>query len=224
MISKNQALKKLKEDIILRGFSQHTLRSYVTHVRIFLEFCGKPVEEVDEKDIRKFLLHLAADNERLPQSINIYSAAIRFFFAVTLNKTLNYMQIPRMKKPKSLPAVLSREDAGVLISSCGNIKHKSWLLLGYGSGLRAGEIVSLKVKDIDSKAMRIFVKGGKGKKDRYTILSEKLLLVLRDYWKAYRPQSAEGYLFPGSKNIGHITTSAVQRSVAKTLKNTVINK
>jgi site-specific recombinase XerD len=100
-----------------------------------------------------------------------------------------------------------------LISQSANLKHKALLLTAYGSGLRVSELVSLKTTDIDSTSMRVLVRGGKGQKDRYTILSEASLLALRDYWQRYRPKSPDGYLFPGTKNIGHLSANAVAGAI-----------
>jgi site-specific recombinase XerD len=137
---------------------------------------------------------------------------------------MNYLQIPRFKVPKKLPEILTRDEITEFFNHCTNIKHKALLLLAYGSGLRVGEIVRLKVKDIDSASMRVFVRGGKGKKDRYTILSEVALHALRDYWRKYRPKSSEGYLFPGMKNVGHISEAAVANAIDSVLARTSISK
>jgi len=98
------------------------------------------------------------------------------------------------------------------------------LLLAYGSGLRISEIASLKVTDIDSEAMRVLVRSGKGKKDRYTILSERTLITLRNYWRKHRPKSPEGYLFPGNKNIGHITNHGIRTAFNDIVKKANIKK
>lgn len=213
MITNEQALRRLQADIQLRGMAASTLKSYMTHLRLFLAQCGKPVEELDEMDVRVFLRRLIVEKKLAPSTVNGYSAAIRFFFAVTLNRNMNYLQIPRVKKPKKLPEILSRDEVSELIAHCGNLKHRALLLTAYGSGLRVSELASLKVTDIDSKAMRILVRGGKGQKDRYTILSQASLSTLRKYWLKYRPKSPEGYLFPGMKNVGHITVDAINRAV-----------
>jgi len=224
MLTKQQALQRMKADVQLRGLSRHTLESYLTHAKIFLDYCNRPIEELTEIDVRQFLGHLIVEKKLSPGTVNSYSAAIRFFFAVTLNRTMNYLQIPRYKVPKKLPEILTREEVNSLTGCCEIIKHKALLLMAYGSGLRANELASLKVRDIDSDAMRVFVRGGKGKKDRYTILSENALLALRDYWRKYRPKSPEGYLFPGLKNVGHITTDAISHAVDKALNKTGIDK
>jgi len=189
MIINHQALQHLKADIRLRGLSKDTDRAYTRPVKQFLEYSRKSVEELNETDVRKYIEFLIVKKKLEPKTINSYIAAVRFFFAVTLNRTMNYLQIPRMKVPKKLPVVLSRDEVALLIAQSSNLKHKALLLTAYGSGLRVSELVNLKTADIDSKSMRVFVRKGKGQKDRYTILSESSLLTLRDYWRRYRPKS-----------------------------------
>ena len=224
MITKRQALQRMKADLQLRGLAKSTFESYMAHTEIFLIFCDRPIEALTEMDVRKFLGHLIVEKKLAPGTVNSYSAAIRFFFAVTLNRTMNYLQIPRIKVPKKLPVVLTRDEVSAIIGCCDNIKHKALLLMAYGSGLRVDELASLKVKSIDSVSMRVFVSGGKGKKDRYTILSENALFALRDYWRKYHPKSTEGYLFPGMKNVGHITSSAIELALAKARNKAGISK
>lgn len=129
-----------------------------------------------------------------------------------------------MKVPKTLPDILTREEVHALINVCTNTKYRALLLLAYGSGLRSGEIETLRVKDIDSKEMRIFVKGGKNKRDRYTILSQTTLDALRTYWMEYRPNSPEGWLFPGFRNIGHLTRAAIALAFDNCMKKAGITK
>lgn len=107
--------------------------------------------------IRNFLLYLIKEKKVLPSTVNIYSAAIRFLFAVTLNRTLNYLQIPRQKKRKTFPEILTREEVSAIIESCQNIKHKAMLMVVYSSGLRVSEAARLKIQHIDSKSMHLFV-------------------------------------------------------------------
>jgi len=159
-----------------------------------------------------------------PSTVNTYSAAIRFLFAVTFNRTLNYLQIPRQKKTKTLPEVLTREEVFSIIKSCNNIKHKAMIMVIYSSGLRVSEAAALKIQDIDSKNMRLFVDYGKGSKDRYILLSETCLSFLREYWKMYRPKHPEGWLFPGAYNVSHITYRAIENAFNKAVKRAQITK
>jgi site-specific recombinase XerD len=204
-----QVLKRMSVDIQMRGLSEHTLDSYIRYAGKFLDFCSKPAVELDESDARCYLVHLMHEGRLDTSSINLHNAAIRFLFAITLNRTLNYLQLPRFKKCKTLPELMTREETQKLIGECANVKHKSFFLLAYGGGLRIGEVAALRVKDIDSKSMRIFVNGGKGKKDRFTLLSNECLCTLREYWTIYRPKSPAGWLFPGADNRKHITTKGI---------------
>lgn len=224
MATNKQNLARMKQDIELRGMAANTLDCYLRYVRIFLEHAERPVEELDETDVRDFLVYLFQKRGTSPGTANAYSAAIRFFFAVTLNRTMNYLQIPRFKQRKTLPEILTREEIHVLFENCTNLKHKAILMLAYGSGLRSSEIASLKVRDIDSKEMRVFVRSGKGGKDRYTLLSHKCLCVLREYWTVYRPRNPEGWLFLGVRGYTHIIPDSVGVAFKTWLSRTGIKK
>ena len=202
-------LQRMDADLVLRGLSSNTRASYLTHARLFLEFCERPVDALTTEDIRRFLTFLLTERRVTPATANVYSAALRFLFAVTLDRPLNYLQIPRAKQRKGLPAVLSRTQVADVLAPCANLKHRALLALIYGSGLRVSEAAGLHVADIDSAAMRVFVASGKGNKDRYTLLSQTALEALRDYWRGYRPQHPEGWLFPGPGATGHITASGI---------------
>jgi len=219
-----QLLSRLQMDMALRGMSEHTQRSYIQHVEKFLQSRKRPTDEIHEREAREFLIEMMRENKVSNVTLNSYNAAIRMFFAVTLNRSINYLQFPRFKVKKKLPEILSREEVSRMINSCVNVKHKSFLMLAYGSGLRVSEIIKLRLSDIDSKTMRIFVQDGKGGKDRYTILSNECLCVLREYWMLYRPNHPEGWLFPGMKNVDHITSDAVKNAFDKQIKITGITK
>ncbi len=224
MESHEQILLQMKEDILLRGLSPKTLEGYMLHARIFLEYCNRPAEDLTENDIRNFLRYLINEKKVSSGTVNTYNSAIRFLFAATLNRNLNYLQIPRQKKHKTLPEVLTREEVFSIIQSCSNIKHKAIIMVIYSSGLRVSEAAALKIQHIDSKNMRLFVDCGKGGKDRYTLLSETCLGVLREYWKIYRPKHPDGWLFPGSHNLSHITSRGIQHVFTQALKRTTITK
>jgi site-specific recombinase XerD len=206
----------MKTDMQLRGLATSTQESYQRYTRKFLEHCcAKEVDELDESDARGFLIRLLQEGKLDISSINLHNAAVRFFFAVTLNKTLNYLQLPRFKKRKTLPEILSRKETQRLIHDCHNLKHKAYFLLAYGGGLRVSEIANLRIKDIDSGAMRIFVRGGKGSKDRYTLLSNECLCALREYWSVYRPKHPEGWLFLGQGKSERITTAGISSALER---------
>jgi site-specific recombinase XerD len=224
MDNKEQVLSRLREDILLRGLSKNTLESYTINARIFLEYCNRPVEQLGVEDIRNFLRYLLHEKKSSPGTVNSYSAAIRFLFAVTLNRTLNYLQIPRLKKRKALPEVLTREEVSSIIEHCPNLKHKAMLMVIYSSGLRVSEAAALKIQHIDSKTMRVFVQCGKGGKDRYTLLSDACLYALREYWKMYRPRHREGWLFLSTYDVTHITSTGIRHAFNEAVKRTSIVK
>lgn len=202
-------LNRLALDMRMRGMSKNTQRGYLRYAKQFLEYSGKAPEELDESDARAYLIRLLQESKVGPGTINLHNAAIRFFFAVTLNRTMNYLQLPRFKRAKTLPRVPTREEVQRLICDCTNLKHKAFFLLAYGGGLRLSEIAALRVKDIDSKSMRIFVRRGKGNKDRFTILSNECLCVLREYWSVYRPKHPDGWLFLGQGHHSHVSDRAI---------------
>lgn len=217
-------VSKLQEDLMLRGLAPRTQQSYVRCSRTFLAYCNRSVEQLEAKDIRDFLLYLIQEKQFATKTINLYNAAIRFLFAVTLDRPLNYLQVPRMKVQKKLPVLLSRTEVSSLFEHCPNLKHKAMLMLIYSAGLRVSEAATVKIHHIDSKAMRVFVACGKGGKARYTLLSEACLLALRAYWRAYRPQHPEGWLFLGTYNVTHMTTRSIQHAFDEARRRAGITK
>lgn len=207
-----QIISKLQEDLTLRGLAPRTQENYVRCVRTFLVYCNRPAKLLRENDIRQFLLYLIQEKKFATKTVNLYGSAIRFLFAVTLDRPLNYLQVPRMKNPKKLPIVLSRAEVCSLFQHCLNLKHKAMLKVIYSAGLRVSEAAMLKIHHIDSKAMRVLVACGKGGKARYTLLSQACLLDLREYFRVYRPQHPEGWLFLGTYQVTHITPRSIQHA------------
>lgn len=224
MIHHVQIVAKLQEDLLLRGLSPRTRQNYMRCAHTFLAYCNRPVEQLGGNDIRRFLLYLIQVKKFATRTVNLHGAAIRFLFAVTLDRPLHPLQVPRMKTQKKLPVLLSREEVEALFEHCLNLKHKAILKIIYSAGLRVSEAAALKVHHIDSKAMRVFVACGKGGKSRYTLLSESCLLELRAYWRAYRPQHPEGWLFPGTYNVTHITPRSIQHAFDEARRRAGITK
>jgi site-specific recombinase XerD len=216
-MKKKQALRKMKTDLQLRGLAPRTQEKYQKNVKVFFKFSGVPIKKLNEDKARDFLSYLINERNLAAKTVNTYSAAIRFFFAVTLNRPMNYLQIPLMKTPKQLPVIASREEITKLIDSCENLKYKIIILLAYGSGLRISEIARLKTSDIKSNEMRLFVQGAKGQKDRYTLLPQNTLETLRLYWKKYKPNNAENWIFPSNGYLGHITTGGIRYAIETTV-------
>ena len=203
--------RRMLEDMQLRNFSTGTQRSYIHYVEGFANFYQRSPQELGLDDIRNYQLHLVKEGKLSPSSINCFVAAVRFLYTVTLEMPWREEQFPRLKVPETLPVVLSQEEVAAFFSHIGILKHRAVLLLCYGSGLRIHEAVSLKVRNIDSRRMLIHVEQGKGAKDRYTVLSGRLLLLLREYWKIQRPQF---YCSPGQRPAPICSRPPFRRSVA----------
>lgn len=139
-------------------------------------------------------------------------------YGTTLNKVLNLKRIPLFKVEKNKPEIFTKEELKRFFENCPNLKYKAIFMTIYGAGLRASEVVNLKITDIDSKSMRILVRHGKGKKYRYTLLSQKNLEILREYYKKYKPKFLEGYLFLSPKVDNHISISSVEFNFRETKK------
>ncbi len=199
--------RRMVEDMQLRNFSTETQRSYIHYVAVFAKFYDASPEHLSLDDIRNYQLHLLEERRLSPPSINCFVAAAKFLYTITLEMPWTDEHFTRLKVPQKLPVVLSREEVAEFFSHIGILKHRAVLMLCYGSGLRISEAVSLKIGDIDSKRMVIRVEQGKGGKDRYTILSGRLLLLLREYWKIQRPRE---YLFPGTKAGTHLQPGTIQ--------------
>jgi integrase/recombinase XerD len=200
--------RRMLEDMQLRNFSAGTQRSYIHYVAEYATFFGMSPERLGLDDIRNYQLHLIEQRQLSPQSINCFVAAAKFLYTVTLEMPWSDQQFTRLKVPEKLPIVLSVEEVASFFGHIGVLKHRAVLMLCYGSGVRISEAVSLKVANIDSSRMLIHVEQGKGNKDRYTVLSGRLLLLLREYWQIQRPLM---YLFPGTKPDTHLQPGTIQQ-------------
>ena len=195
-MTNNQLLKKLSEDMKMRNFSHYTYDAYMGKTREMIRYFNKPMEKVTMEELRYFLYqHLLIERKLADRSINYYNSIIRFVYEVTLDRVLNKKQLPMRKKKKAVYKVLTREELGAFFNCVDDFKFKTIFMLAYGAGLRIGEIANLRVEDIDSKTMRIFVREGKGNKERYTILPEETLKMLRIYWSKYRQNRRRGRIF-----------------------------
>ena len=195
-MTNNQLLKKLSEDMKMRNFSHYTYDAYMGKTREMIRYFNKPMEKVTMEELRYFLYqHLLIERKLADRSINYYNSIIRFVYEVTLDKILNKKQLPMRKKKKAVYKVLTREELGTFFNCVDDFKFKTIFMLAYGAGLRIGEIANLRVEDIDSKTMRIFVREGKGNKESYTILPEETLKMLRIYWSKYRQNRRRGRIF-----------------------------
>lgn len=221
-MTKEEVLAKLKFDVELRGLSKSTQDEYLTKAKLFQDHFDKPATELDVEDVRQFLHYLSTVKKLAPESVNTYNSGLRFLYGVTLNASLNQRQIPRHRKPHKLPDILTKEEIQTLFNACDSLRDKCILMTLYGAGLRLSEVASLKISDVQSDKMQLFIRNAKGSKDRYALLSQANLEMLRAYWKAYRPKEL---LFYSRNHTGtHITTRAVQNLFRKYIKKAKITK
>ena len=202
--------EQMKMDMELRGFSSGTIYHYLYYVSELAKFHKKSPDLLQTGDINKFLHHCIIERKLNEATVNGIQCAIKFFYTITLKRPWDKVNIPRLKQPKKLPVVLSKSEIKTFLDCTDNLFYKTIFSTIYSAGLRISEAAKLKVKDIDSDRMQIIVKASKGKKDRFCILSEKNLKLLREFYKVYRPKD---FLFPSPmypdkpvsiKNIEHI--------------------
>ena len=212
--------RRMIEDMTIRKFAPKTQHDYVQRVKNFAAFLGRSPDKANFEDVRRYQLHLAAGGAGVP-TLNQSVATLRFFFRVTLKRHDILEHTHFIREPRKLPVVLSPEEVARLLDAAPGLKYKAALSVAYGAGLRAAEVVSLKINDIDSERMVIRVEQGKGRKDRYVMLSPHLLALLRAWWKAARPQ---GWLFPGRDRVQPMTTRQLNRACHAAAQMAEINK
>lgn len=200
--------EKMQKDLQIKGYSVSTQRAYLKHTEKYAEHFNKSPDKLGTDEIKEYLNYLIITKKVSHSYIKTVYSALKFFYEVTLQKDWNMKQIPRSKKPSKLPVVLSKSEVNDIFKVITNMKHRTILITIYATGLRVSEAANLKILDIDSRNMQIKVVQGKGKKDRYTLLSPKNLAVLRDYWKYYHPKE---WLFPGNSIDKPISTRTIQK-------------
>ena len=205
--------RRMTEDMQVRNFSPHTQNSYVQQVSLFARHFSKSPEVLGPEEIRSYQVYLTIERKLAPGSILIAVSALRFLYKVTLHRDWCFEDIiPAPKKPQTLPIVLSPEEVLQFLSCVQSIKHRTILTTCYAAGLRVSEATRLKVTDIDSERMVIRVEQGKGQKDRYVMLSPKLLQILRAWWPVHKPKQ---WLFPGDPVDSCISSDAVELACQK---------
>jgi integrase/recombinase XerD len=212
--------RRMIEDMTIRKFAPKTQHDYVRRVKNFAAFLGRSPDTASFEDVRRYQLHLAASGAGVP-TLNQSVATLRFFFRITLKRHDILEHTHFIHEPRKLPVVLSPEEVARLLDAAPGLKYKAALSVAYGAGLRAAEVVSLKINDIDSERMVVRVEQGKGRKDRYVMLSPHLLALLRAWWKAARPQ---GWLFPGRDRVQPMTTRQLNRACHAAAQMAEINK
>ena len=217
-----EILQKVAEEIKLRGYSPKTSEAYLNHIKRFIRhFRQKQVNELTSKEVKEYLLKLIDADKCSESYYGQVISAIKFLYKNVLKKEDVFIDIERPKRNKKLPEVLSEEEVKRIFDSIHNKKHRLIMLIIYSSGLRISEVVRLKLENIDFERKLIHVKGGKGKKDRYTILSQVVIKYLTEYVRFMRPGE---WLFPGAKSGTHITERSVQKIMDKAVAKAKISK
>jgi len=218
--------QRMIEDMRMRKLNPHTQEGYIRAVRKLTQYLGRSPDTATVEDLRNFQLYLV-DHGISPITLNATLTGLKFFFDVTLGRLELMARMQPVHVPRTLPVILSREEAGRLIAAAKNLKHQTVLSVAYGTGLRASEVVALKVGDIDSQRMTLRIERGKGDKDRYAMLSPVLLERLRTWWKVARAQGQMldgGWLFPGMNPIESLSTRQLNRIVRDAAEAAQIDK
>lgn len=216
----NPLRQRMTEDMQVRHLAPKTQSSYVQQVAAFARYFGKSPELLEPEDIRTYQLYLIRKGLSA-SSLIVATAALRFVYRVTLKRPWNIDQIPLPRVPQRLPVILSREEVARLLGCVTDAGQHAILTTAYATGLRLSELTHLRIADIDSQRMAIRVEQGKGQKDRYVMLSEKLLPELRDYWKRTR---SPHWLFPGSPPDEPISKGAIQKACQQARQRAGIDK
>jgi site-specific recombinase XerD len=204
----NSLRQRFQNDMVLRGLAQCTQDAYLDAVAKIAKYYHRSPDQISPEEIKQYLLHLIKDKHLSTSTTNQAGCALRFLFRVTLNQPEIGIEIPLRKPPERLPELLSRQEVESILAACTNLRHRTILTTIYATGLRVSELCQLKVSDVDSKRMMLRISHGKGGKDRYTLLSPKLLQTLRIYWQAFRP---DDWLFPKLDGSRPISDSQIQR-------------
>ncbi|MGB5202364.1 MAG: site-specific integrase [Sedimenticolaceae bacterium] len=207
--------QRMIDDMRLRKFAPKTQTGYIRTVKRLAGYLGRSPDSATVEDLRRFQLYLV-DHGTSPITLNATIAGLKFFFEVTLDRPEAMARMSTVRVPRKLPVILSRDEAARLIAAAGSLKHQAALSVAYGAGLRASEVVGLKVTDIDGERKTLRVEQGKGRKDRYALLAPLLLVRLRTWWRLARAEGKMldgGWLFPGQNPINPLSTRQLNRAV-----------
>jgi len=214
-------LRKFQDQLILKGFSNNTQRTYTTEFAQLLQILGDfPANELSAERVRAYILYCHQEFKLSENQIHSRINALKFYYEKVLHQDKILINIPRPKKPLLLPKSLNIEEIKKIIQVTENLKHRLIIKLCYGMGLRVSEIINLKIEDIDSQRMQVLIQRSKGKKDRYVNLPENILEELRAYYKEFRP---ENYLFEG-QNHGPYNVRSAQAVFKLAMKKAGIHK
>src|SRR5471030_785493 len=221
-----QKIQKMIKDLELRGRSNDTIKNRVYIIENFSRFYNKPPELLGEHEIINYLEYCIKTRKLCKGTVNYINSTLKFFYVVTLEKSWNYLRIPRLRYDKHLPSYLTKEEVKRLLESITYLKHKAILTTIYSGGLRVSEVVNLRIADIMSKEMKIRIRNGKSNKERYTLLSQKNLEILREYWLkfGYKNYQPDDYLFISRQTKKPMKVRGIQLVMDKATKKADITR
>jgi len=199
---------RMEQDLVVRGRSAKTREGYLRVVADLAKHYRRSPDQLTEREVQHYVVHLIEERKLAWSSCRVAVCALRFFYETTLGRARLMFSVPLPKGAQKLPEILSREEVARLLASVANHKHRTLLMTTYAGGLRVSEVVHLRGSDIDSQRMLIRIEQGKGRKDRYTLLSPRLLEELRSYYRVYQPTE---WLFPRRGTAVPMSTSSAQR-------------
>lgn len=211
--------QRMVQELQLQRKSEHTSKTYLLAVKQLAAHFGKAPDDISPDEVRQFIHHLIVKRKLATASVNVKLSGIQFFYRRVLRRPKFHIDIDRKRSGK-LPTPLSRSEIKRLFDATANLKHRAMLMTAYGGGLRVSEVVRLRVDDIHSDRMLLHVRQGKGRKDRYTLLSQRLLQELRQYWRRMRPNP---WLFP-NRNNDPLSPTALQKIFAKAKKEAALTR
>lgn len=219
---KTEIIDETRKKLVVMGYSENTQKTYLHYLGLFYDYFNhRDLALISTNEIETFFFEMIQNNQLSYAAQSQYINAIKFYFEKVLGKPKTVYKLPRPRKPKKLPNVMSKNEIRKLFNAVSNIKHKAILHLIYSSGLRLSELLNLQIKDIDSNRMLINIKGGKGKKDRTTILSRQSLKILREYYRSYKPKI---WLFESVNEGKQYSAKSVQNIMKTNLDKAGINK
>ena len=220
-MKKQAIIEKFQKKLIIENYSEQTIRNYLSALKLFLEYIKKlQLIGVTDNEIQNYLYYCKTQKKYSYSSMKQVIATISYLYKKVFDKPIPEALNIELRKPSNLPTVLSVKEISKILGVTKNLKHKTILLLIYSGGLRLGELINLKISDIDSESMKIHIKQGKGKKDRYIMLSENVLKLLREYYKVYKPIE---FIIEGQKG-GKYSPKSVQSVFKSALKKAGIKK
>lgn len=200
---------KMKFEMELRGYSPKSIKHYLLCVSNFAKHYNMSLELLGENEVRNYLHYCITEKHLCEGTVNYIHSAIKFLYTKILDREWRTEKLKRIKERRKLPVILSQAEVKAILEATENLKHRAALSTIYGAGLRISEAAKLRITDIDSKNMQIIIREGKGKKDRYSLLSQKNLELLREYWKRYKPND---FLFEGKNPSGYISPRTIQEA------------